>query len=166
MCIGTLQLLVRPVSHQDPARDSWQELTVNRDLLLPPNALWTETSVRDAVAEAWGEDLRNDEKPWVRCSLSSMTLPDFLAFAFDPGHSQELRARLQPNALSLMSQLADILDGAVTLLGRERETGPIRGQKKQSPAMTLEQKRAIAERIWAGKDGVRHLTIIWDSCNN
>ena len=31
--------------------------------------------------------------------------------------------------------------------------------------MTLEQKRAIAERIWAGKDGV-HQTIIWGSCNN
>ena len=129
MCTGSF----RPLCHRDPARDSWQELTVNKDLRLPPAFLWTERSVTDAVAEAWGQDLYNDEKPWVRRSLSSMTLPDFLAFAFDPEHSQELQARLQPNALSIMSQLADILDGAVPTLGRQCEPGTIRTQKNRVP---------------------------------
>ena len=105
----------------------------------------------NVIEEAWAFSLSDRNRPWVTSSLSCPALDEWLLFSIDPGHSADLHRLLMPNALSLFSQLAYCVDTNVDKLGST--TGDRSTRKKRTlTSISLQEKRAIAERVWTGQD--------------
>ena len=151
--LGELKLQVRRLEHPNPADDQWCAAVVGANLTLETDCLWTQAMANDRISGPWSSDRRDAGKSWLTGPLDALTLPEFLAFALDPTHDKPLPDLLKPNALSLLSQVAKVLDDNLAELGRsEAVAGPHRF-KRQGVAVTLQQKRAITERLWHGQDG-------------
>ena len=107
--------------------------------------------LENRIEEAWAFSLSDKNRPWVTSSLPCPTLDEWLLFSIDPSHSADMRRLLMPNALSLFSQLAYCVDMNVEKLGSTTGDRSTR-RKRTLTSISLQEKRAIAERVWLGQD--------------
>ena len=135
---------------------AWQTLRVGTDLALDvaqlcsPEILTLDLKGGDITTQ-WHHDRGMAGKTWVQGEIGSPKLREWICFCRDPQHPQSLKDLLQPGGLSLLSQLAYVLDESI------QDLGPAAGMqmsmsKRQPAAVQLESKRQIAERLWNGED--------------
>ncbi|CAE7613287.1 unnamed protein product [Symbiodinium natans] len=149
-CIGSLELSWPTVGLEGGSH--WTFVAVGLDLVVDCSTLWTTEFEETHVQDAWLSDLRNASKPWVRTPLTNATLDQLLCFALDPMHQRGLKSSLRPGALTVLSQIAFVLDDAVTAMAGSNERPPRSSFYKKFTALALMEKRDIANRMFNGED--------------
>ena len=124
---------------------------------------WRQDFFNQFLALTWTQDLHCNEKLWVRSPYTRVHLADFIAFALDfpPYIQRKVNANLrwakqclERTALTILAQLADIVDNHVTSLTSpmvaprrpRRRTGSQRLNKMQKWQLVASAMESILQR--------------------
>lgn len=154
VALGSVNFSARKLVATDQVYSSpWVTIEVDGRMRIDTSQFVAQEILVDFLRDPWASDFQTREKPWLRSPIQTPQLHEWIVFSLDPTHSEELKGLLVPNALSLMSQIASLLDMNVTSIGSEIPEFSISGcKKKLSTSVTLNIKKAIAWKVWKGED--------------
>lgn len=109
------------------------------------------------VREVWDADFRNDLKTWVTVQDGTGMVPlaSLIAFTLDPQHPRGLSSSLMSDTLSLITEVARVLDDSVYLF-RPDDAGArpdvVKNRQLHKRILRTVFAERVAQKLWSGKE--------------
>ena len=150
--VGPCIFWLRDIGVENPLanQEGWIEISYEGPLKPLDLSLVWNGEAGERIRTVWSADFEDETKPWITTQVCRTDLQSFLCFSLGPTHDEDVKAWVLPNAYSVLTQFAFILEEHVESMGREDDRIISTRSRGHSSIKTME-KRLIAERVWSGK---------------